>query len=93
VLRVVGRTVTQFFSCACTFFNIYVQKKDTQAIFFKKEKISFSSLKFKFFANTEFYIGIAILEFSLLLYNVQNLNIYMSIKRNIKICMALNLFS
>ena len=49
---------------------LYVQKKNTQAIFFKKGKISFSSLKYKFFANTEFYIGIAILEFSVLLYNV-----------------------
>ena len=52
---------------------MHVQKKNTLKPFFKRdEKNSFSS-NLNFFGKTEFFIGIV--EFSVLLYNVQNLNI------------------
>ena len=45
---------------------------------------------FNFFGNTEFYF--ATTEFSILLYNVKNVNIYKSIQRNIINMRALCLF-
>ena len=47
---------------------------------------------FNFFCNTEFYFAIATTEFSILLHNVKNVNIYKSIQRNIINMRALCLF-